>query len=201
MSNEVFRKKSIERINSPEDLNEYIRVSNPGIWLLLIGIIVLLFGAVVWGYVGSLETWEDATIIAENGQVTCVLRPEIQDKLASGMQVVIEDYDIKTQIVKVISNTVDSTIALPNQDTFGQNASNQDTSGQNASNQDTSGQNASNQDASNQNASGPNTASRDAFEQYASGGVTVTLDRNIADGIYVGKILMEKIRPKELVLN
>lgn len=191
MSNEVFRKKSIERINSPEDLNEYIRVSNPGIWLLLIGIIVLLFGAVVWGYVGSIETWEDATIIAENGQVTCVLRPEIQDKLASGMQVVIEDYDIKTQIVKVISNTVDSTIALPNQDTSGQNASNQDTSGQNASNQDTSGQ----------NASGPNTASRDAFEQYASGGVTVTLDRNIADGIYVGKILMEKIRPKELVLN
>ena len=191
MSNEVFRKKSIERINSPEDLNEYIRVSNPGIWLLLIGIIVLLFGAVVWGYVGSIETWEDATIIAENGQVTCVLRPEIQDKLASGMQVVIEDYDIKTQIVKVISNTVDSTIALPNQDTSGQNASNQNASGQNASNQDTSGQ----------NASGPNSASRDAFEQYASGGVTVTLDRNIADGIYVGKILMEKIRPKELVLN
>ena len=196
MSNEVFRKKSIERINSPEDLNEYIRVSNPGIWLLLIGIIVLLFGAVVWGYVGSIETWEDATIIAENGQVTCVLRPEVQDKLASGMQVVIEDYDIKTQIVKVISNTVDSTISLPNQDTSGQNASNQ-----NASNQNTSGQNASNQDTSNQNASGPNTASRDAFEQYASGGVTVTLDRNIADGIYVGKILMEKIRPKELVLN
>lgn len=181
MSNEVFRKKSIERINSPEDLNEYIRVSNPGIWLLLIGIIVLLFGAVVWGYVGSIETWEDATIIAENGQVTCVLRPEIQDKLASGMRVVIEDYDIKTQIVKVISNTVDSTIALPNQDTSDQNASNQDTS--------------------NKNASGPNTASRDAFEQYASGGVTVTLDRDIADGIYVGKILMEKIRPKELVLN
>ncbi len=30
MENQIFRKKSIERVSSPEQLNDYVRVSNPG---------------------------------------------------------------------------------------------------------------------------------------------------------------------------
>lgn len=30
MSDQIFRKKSLDRISSPEQLNDYIRVANPG---------------------------------------------------------------------------------------------------------------------------------------------------------------------------
>ena len=56
MDNGVFRKKSIERISSPEQLNDYIRVSNPGIWLLLATIVILLAGACVWAAFGTIES-------------------------------------------------------------------------------------------------------------------------------------------------
>ena len=55
MENSIFRKKSIERFSSPEQLNDYIRVSNPGVWLTLSAIIILLVGAGVWVCVGYPE--------------------------------------------------------------------------------------------------------------------------------------------------
>ncbi len=44
MSGQLFRKSSIERISSPEQLNEYVRVSSPGVWMVLTAVIVLLAG-------------------------------------------------------------------------------------------------------------------------------------------------------------
>lgn len=50
MSKELFRQKSMEQMKSPDDLKNYIKVANPGIWLLLLAIIVILVGASIWGY-------------------------------------------------------------------------------------------------------------------------------------------------------
>lgn len=50
MSNPIFRQKSIEKITSPEQINDYIRVSNPSVWMVLAAVIVLLAGVCVWGY-------------------------------------------------------------------------------------------------------------------------------------------------------
>ena len=33
MQNQLFREKSLEKVSSPEQLNDYIRVSNPGVWI------------------------------------------------------------------------------------------------------------------------------------------------------------------------
>lgn len=51
----IFRKKSIERISSPEQLHDYIRVTTPSVWLVLIAIIILLVGVVIWAVFGKLE--------------------------------------------------------------------------------------------------------------------------------------------------
>ena len=55
----VFREKSLERISEPEQLHDYIRVTSPGVWLVLIAVIVLLAGVMVWGVFGKL-TLHDA---------------------------------------------------------------------------------------------------------------------------------------------
>ena len=40
-SQSIFREKSIERLESPEKLNDYLRVTSPGVWLVLATVIVL----------------------------------------------------------------------------------------------------------------------------------------------------------------
>lgn len=41
--------KSLNRVKSPEDLNDYIRVANPGVWLVLVAVVILLAGVCIWG--------------------------------------------------------------------------------------------------------------------------------------------------------
>ena len=73
MSN-LFRKKSMDRISSPEQLNDYIRVSTPSVWMLLTAIVVLLAGVCVWGIFGHMDTTLTAVAVSENGQVTAYVR-------------------------------------------------------------------------------------------------------------------------------
>jgi len=44
----IFRESNLERISSPEKLNEYIRVSRPSTWIILCAIIVMVAAAIFW---------------------------------------------------------------------------------------------------------------------------------------------------------
>ena len=54
-NSELFRKKSIERVSTPEQLNDYIRVTTPSVWAVLAAMTVLLIGMLVWGVFGSVD--------------------------------------------------------------------------------------------------------------------------------------------------
>jgi multidrug resistance efflux pump len=56
MNNEVFRKVSIERLSSPEQLDTLMRVTSPKGWLALAALGVLLVSAIAWGFGGTLST-------------------------------------------------------------------------------------------------------------------------------------------------
>ena len=53
MNNSIFRQKSIDKISSPEKLDDYIKVTTPSVWITLIAIVLLLAGAVVWSIFGE----------------------------------------------------------------------------------------------------------------------------------------------------
>lgn len=87
MSEELFRKKSIDKMKSPENLNDYIRVSNPGVWLLLISIIVLLAGACIWGFFGHIDSTAAVEVHVEDGTVTCYPEKDSTASVTAGMTV------------------------------------------------------------------------------------------------------------------
>ena len=84
MANSIFREKSLERVSSPEQLNEYIRVTTPGIWLTLSAVIVLLVGFAVWGVVGSLETKLDTVVVSQDGTTACYVKEAEIDGVGQG---------------------------------------------------------------------------------------------------------------------
>ena len=94
----IFRKKSIDRISSPEQLTDYLRVTNPGIWTILAVVIILLAGLFAWSMVGDLETVADGTAIVENGTAQIMVTDTVNSKLEAGMIVRIGDaeYTIST---------------------------------------------------------------------------------------------------------
>ncbi|MGN0597187.1 MAG: ABC transporter transmembrane domain-containing protein [Ruminiclostridium sp.] len=85
MNNSIFREKSIQKVQSPDNLNEYIRVSNPGIWILMVSIVFLLLGLCIWGCFGQLRTEVQGQAVCENGVVSCLLPDENAAEVQPGM--------------------------------------------------------------------------------------------------------------------
>lgn len=58
----LFRQKSMDRISGPESLNDYIRVTTPSVWLVMIAIVLLLVGVLAWSILGRVTVHnEDGT--------------------------------------------------------------------------------------------------------------------------------------------
>lgn len=52
---DLFRKKSMDKISSPEELNDYIRVTSPSVWMVLAGTVILLAGLLSWCVFGTVN--------------------------------------------------------------------------------------------------------------------------------------------------
>ena len=104
MSEEIFRKKSLDKVKSPESLDDYIRVSNPGVWLLLISVIVLLIGAVVWGIFGHIDSTVPASVRIENGTAVCYVEEDNMTSVKVGQTVKFEDCEA---VIESVGNKTD----------------------------------------------------------------------------------------------
>lgn len=112
MDKQLFRKASIDRVSSPEQLNDYIRVSNPGVWTILAAVIVLLIGVCVWGIFGRLETKITTAGTCENGVFTCYVSEEKIGQIKSGMTVNVDGVSLSVSGISakpaVFSSETDS---------------------------------------------------------------------------------------------
>ncbi len=67
MDQQLFRKKSLDRISSPEQLNDYLRVTTPSVWIILLAIVLLLAGLLYWSSVTMIESYVSGTAEVKGG--------------------------------------------------------------------------------------------------------------------------------------
>ena len=91
MDKTIFRSKSLDKLKSPETLDDYIQVSNPGVWLLLASILVLLVGACVWGIFGHVDSTLSSAVRVEKGEAVCFVSQDDIDEVQVGMTVKFAD--------------------------------------------------------------------------------------------------------------
>jgi HlyD family secretion protein len=74
MDSRIFRSVALERLSSPERLDQAWRVTRPKEWLALLGILFLLGAAGLWGFTGSLATkvTAEGLIIRRGGVINVV---------------------------------------------------------------------------------------------------------------------------------
>lgn len=92
MAKEVFRKSSLEDISTPDEMGDYIKVTNPGIWVMLIACLAIAVAAIIWSIVGRIPDTVSArgVIFPSSGTVTVVSTGsgEIQDmRISTGSEV------------------------------------------------------------------------------------------------------------------
>ncbi|MBR5337248.1 MAG: hypothetical protein IK152_04630 [Lachnospiraceae bacterium] len=54
MARSIFDVQSEDRVESPERLNEYIRVASPGVWAIVTALVIVFAAFIVWGFFGTI---------------------------------------------------------------------------------------------------------------------------------------------------
>ena len=101
METGLFRKSTLERISSPEQLNEYIKITHPGVWGVLLACLALLIAVGFWGFYGNIpDTVRARGIIFPQHGVASVI-PAAGGRI-SNLRVKVGDFVQAGQIIAVI---------------------------------------------------------------------------------------------------
>ena len=88
MEKTLFRKESYDRISSPEQMRDYMRVTSPRLWMLLAAMIALLAGFLVYASTTMMETTlELPASVDQSGVIQAAVTPEQARNLEIGMKV------------------------------------------------------------------------------------------------------------------
>ena len=55
MDGPLFRQKSLNKITSPEELHDYMRVTSPRLWMVLAAVAIMLVGFIVYASTATIE--------------------------------------------------------------------------------------------------------------------------------------------------
>ena len=84
MDNRLFRQKSIDKVTSPDQLNDYLKVTGVSTWVIIVALIIILGGAIVWTFAGKIVVTEPAAVVVENGEAIVYVNEDQSNKLAVG---------------------------------------------------------------------------------------------------------------------
>lgn len=101
---EIFRKEAVERVSSPEKLNEYIHVTSPSIWMALIGIIFVLVGAIVWAVFGNIYTTVNGAGVVKDKNLVVYVKVADRASVDVGMGITVNGQ--KTTVREVSAEPV-----------------------------------------------------------------------------------------------
>ena len=95
-------------MSSPEQLNDYLKVTSPKIWVLLVAVVMLLGSLLVWSNAATIESYASGTARAVGGELTVTFDdPAKASKVQPGME--IEIGDVRTDVL-TIGTEADGTI-------------------------------------------------------------------------------------------
>lgn len=89
MKSEIFRQKNIDKMSSPEDLNEYVKVTSPSVWIIISAIILILVGALAWAATSKITATVYTAIVSDGEKAICYIDEDLSDSVRSGQTVYI----------------------------------------------------------------------------------------------------------------
>lgn len=72
---------------TPQGMDDYIHVTSPGTWIVLLAVIVFLFGVCIWGMNGKLESIRQMPAQVVNGTAVCYADSSTVVEIKKGMTV------------------------------------------------------------------------------------------------------------------
>lgn len=106
----VFRKAALERLSTPEQLDQLIRVTRPRSWILLTGLLTLVAAFLLWGIFGTLTLRvEGHGVIVEDPeglQAVVYIAARDRKRVEPGMEVLIAPATLRPEVAGYMKGRV-----------------------------------------------------------------------------------------------
>jgi hypothetical protein len=76
-----------EEIRSPDQLGEYLRVTNPGVWAVFAVVFLIIAAFFAWSLAGTIETLTDAKAVVSDGSAELIILSSEGEAVQKGMTV------------------------------------------------------------------------------------------------------------------
>ena len=94
---------NLHRISSPEQLNDYLKVTSPKVWVLIAAIGLLIVGLLLWSGFTTVESYATGTARVSGGELTVTFDDATKaQKVLPGMEM--EVGDVKVEVLAVGTN-------------------------------------------------------------------------------------------------
>ena len=100
----------MRRISSPEQLDDYLKVTSPKIWVLLAAVVLLVAGFLLWSGFTTIESYATGTGRAYAGELAVTFDdPAKADKVEPGMEM--EVGGVKTEVLTIGTDDAGNLVA------------------------------------------------------------------------------------------
>ena len=96
MKNQSGNNGKGRQITSPDQLHDYLHVTNASVWIVLVAVILLLIVSLIWSANASIDSYTDATAkVTGKSMVVTIDDPAMQNRIKSGMTILVGDTTTK----------------------------------------------------------------------------------------------------------
>lgn len=95
MDEKLFSKESLEKIKSPEMLNDYIKVSRPHSWVVVIIIFLTILIFLIWANFCVLDIQLDTVVVSRPDIIYTIVNKEDIMKIDVGREVRVDENSLK----------------------------------------------------------------------------------------------------------
>jgi len=101
MGKKLFRHNESDLGNSPEQLHDYVRVTNPFVWMVLVAVVLILAGGIVAASLGRVEVSLNTSAYVEEGIAYIDIATPDAFKVKEGMTVRFTRQNVEAQIANI----------------------------------------------------------------------------------------------------
>lgn len=118
MNKTIFREKSIQKVKSPEKLDDFLHIANPGVWAIMITAVIFMAGVIVAACTRNIEIGLKCGAVCNDGVLTLYVPEKYSQTMNDDMTVQIKGLDEPAEVA--VNNY--TTVPLKTDDSFDKSA-------------------------------------------------------------------------------
>ena len=124
-ANEVFRRSAMNRVASSDELDHYIKVTNPSAWIVALAALFLIGGVIVWALVAVVPVTVETTGVmlkigdSDETVVTCWVDKTTTDRISElGLTAIVDGIEAKSATLREAPMSASAVISFLGSDFY-----------------------------------------------------------------------------------